>query len=185
MKQIATYFLKGLLFTVPVAVTIYVFYTIFISIDGLLNIPIPGVGFLATLILIIIIGYLTSTIFTQKIISYIDKFFNKLPVIKLVYSSLKDLMGAFVGDKKSFDKPVFVDISSDGIKIIGFVTQEDLTLLGLTEHVTVYLPQSYNFAGNLIIVPSNKVTLIELDSSSVMTFIVSGGVVGKKTTSVS
>ncbi|MDW7673555.1 MAG: DUF502 domain-containing protein [Bacillota bacterium] len=180
MKQLVSYFLRGLLFTVPLAVTIYVFYAIFTAIDGLLNIPIPGVGFLITLILVIIIGFLTSNIFTQKILAIIDSFFNKLPIVKLIYSSLKDLMGAFVGDKKSFDKPVLVDISANGVKVVGFVTQEDLSLLGLEQYVTVYLPQSYNFAGNLIIVPSDKIIPVNLDSSAVMTFIVSGGVVGKK-----
>jgi uncharacterized membrane protein len=180
MQKLAGYFFRGLLFVVPLTVTLYVFYVIFTAIDGLLNIPIPGVGFLITFLLVIFIGFLTSIVFTQKIIAYIDKIFTKLPIVKLIYSSLKDLTGAFVGDKKSFDKPVFVDVSADGIKIVGFITKEDLSAFGLKEYVTVYLPQSYNFAGNLIIVPANKVTIINLDSSSVMTFIVSGGVVGRE-----
>ena len=179
MKNLASYFFKGLLFTVPLVVTVYVLYLVFTTIDGILNIPIQGLGFLITIAAITVIGILTSNIFTKKLVSWVDVIFNRLPIIKLLYGAVKDLINAFVGDKKSFNKPVFVDIAANGIKIAGFLTQEDLAQLGLKDYVAVYLPQSYNFAGNIIMVPRDRITPIDQDSSTVMTFIVSGGVTGK------
>jgi uncharacterized membrane protein len=106
--------------------------------------------------------------------------FKKLPLVKLLYTSIKDLIGAFVGDQKSFNKPVAVALVPGGPMVLGFVTNESLESLGLAEHVAVYVPQSYNFAGNLLLFPKEQVLPIETDSSQVMTFLVSGGVSGKK-----
>lgn len=180
LKKLGKYFLEGLLFIVPLAVSIYIIYAIFVKIDSLLRIPIPGVGFITTIILITFLGFLASNLFTRGVLGFIDSLFNKVPLVKLIYSSVKDLIGAFVGEKKKFDKPVLVTISKEtDIKIIGFITKEDLQNFGLVEHIAVYIPQSYNFAGNLLIVPKSQVSVINLDSSDIMTFIVSGGISSK------
>ena len=100
--------------------------------------------------------------------------------MKLLYSSVKDMIDAFVGEQKSFNRPVVVSLSANGPKILGFLTNEDLTPFGLADHVAVYFPQSYNFAGNLFVFPKEQVTRLETESSQVMTFLVSGGVSGKK-----
>ncbi len=98
----------------------------------------------------------------------------------MIYTSIKDLIGAFVGDKKSFNKPVLVTLSPvSNIHVIGFLTRESLDNLGLSESVAVYLPQSYNFAGNLIVVPREQVTPLAVESGDIMAFIVSGGVAAK------
>ena len=179
MKRLASYFLKGLLFIVPVVVTVYVFYLAFIKIDRLLRIPIPGVGFLATLALITLIGFFTSNIFTNSLLLLIDRLFKRLPLVKLLYASLKDLIGAFVGNKKSFNKPVVVTlVPGSNIQAVGFITRESLASWGLQDQVVVYLPQSYNFAGNLVIVPRAQVAPLAVDSAEVMAFIISGGVSG-------
>ena len=180
MKRLIKYFFEGLLFIVPLAISIYMIYLLFTKIDGLLNISIPGIGFIITITLITFLGFLASNLFTKSILSAIDSLFNRLPFVKLIYSSAKDLIGAFVGDKKKFDKPVFVTISKESdIKIIGFVTRETLESLGLSDQIAVYVPQSYNFAGNLIIVPKSNISIINSESSDIMAFIVSGGISGK------
>jgi uncharacterized membrane protein len=107
-----------------------------------------------------------------------EKIFTRLPVVKILYTSIKDLIGAFVGDKKSFDRPILVTAPEGGAKALGFITRDSLELLGLTDHVAVYFPQSYNFAGNLIIYPRDRVSPLDADSSEVMAFILSGGVSG-------
>lgn len=164
----------------PVVVTLYVFYLAFIKIDRLLRIPIPGVGFIVTLALITLIGFLASNIFTRSLLNFIDRFLNRLPLVKLLYASIKDLIGAFVGDKKSFDRPVLVrPVPGSNIQVAGFVTRESLDTWGLQDQVVVYLPQSYNFAGNLIIVPRSQIAPLAVDSAEVMAFIVSGGITGK------
>lgn len=181
MKRIVRYFLEGLLYVIPLAVTIYILYYIFTTVDSWLNLQIPGVGFLLTILGITIIGFLASNVLTRGVLSLVSKVFEKVPFIKLIYSSLKDLIGAFVGDKKSFDKPVLVTLFKDGnAKVIGFITKESLEAYGLSDHVAVYVPQSYNFAGNLLLFPSEQVQPLDVESAEAMAFLVSGGVSGKK-----
>ena len=172
-------FLRGLAIVVPAAVTIYVLYATFIGIDRLLRLPWPGVGFLITLAAIILIGFLASNIVTRKAFQMLERLFVRAPLVKIIYSSLKDLIEAFVGDRKKFNRPVVVRLNSaDEVFTVGFITREDLSLLGAAGHVAVYLPQSYNFAGQLVLVPREHVRVLELDSSKAMSFIVSGGVSG-------
>lgn len=180
MKRIMRYFLEGLLFVIPLAVTIYILYTIFVTVDSWLNLPVPGVGFLLTLLGIFLVGFLASNVLTRGLLSLITRVFEKLPFVKLIYTAIKDLIGAFVGEKKSFDKPVLVTLSKEGYpKAVGFVTKEDLETFGLHDYVAVYLPQSYNFAGNLLLFPAEMVEPLHLESSEAMAFLVSGGVSGK------
>jgi uncharacterized membrane protein len=181
MKKIARYFLEGLLYLVPVVITVYVSYLILVKIDRLLRIPIPGVGLITTLALITLVGFLASNFLTRKLLSWIDLIFNRLPLVKLLYSSIKDLINAFVGDKKSFDKPVLVSLTADAsISALGFITRATLENFGLEDMVAVYLPQSYNFAGNLLVVHKERVTPLDAGSSDVMALIVSGGVSGRQ-----
>ncbi len=178
-KFLGKCFFEGLLVIVPIALSVYIFKEIFVWIDGIIVIPIPGVGFAITIIFIIIVGFFASFFLTKRIFGLLDKLFAKLPFIKLLYSSIKDLIGAFVGDKKSFDKPVLVQTTADKTEYaLGFVTREDLEFLGINDMVAVYFPQSYNFAGNLMLYPAEQVKPIDADSSDVMTFLVSGGVSG-------
>ena len=183
MKRLSRYFLQGLLFMVPLVLTVYIFYFLFIKIDGLIKIPlpgigiVPGIGFIATILLIILIGFLVSNFLTRKLFVWLDTWLNKVPLFKLLYGSVKDLLGAFVGNKKSFTQPVLVKLSSEGsAHVLGFITCETLNSFGLEEYVAVYVPQSYNFAGQLLVFPREQVRLLHAGSTDVMTFIVSGGV---------
>lgn len=180
MKKLSQYFLQGLLVLVPFVVTIWVIYTIFQKIDGLFSFNIPGLGLIFTILLIFLVGLITSNFLTRKLVNMADVLFSRLPLVKMIYSSIKDLLNAFVGDKKSFNIPVLVALSSDSdVSAIGFVTNESLDNLGIKDKVAVYLPQSYNFAGNLIVVPKSQVTSLDADSGDVMAFVVSGGVSGQ------
>lgn len=186
MKRLTRHFFEGLLFLIPIGASLYIVYFLFIKIDSLLKVPlaqygldIPGVGFAITIVIIVCIGFLTSNFLTKRLFGLFSKIFEKLPLVKLIYSSIKDLIGAFVGDKKSFDKPVVVMLDKPtGTMVMGFITKDDMSFFGLKEHVAVYLPQSYNFAGQLFIFPRDHVQPIDADSSEVMTFLVSGGVSG-------
>lgn len=172
-------FLKGLLLVVPVFVTGWVFYFVFRKIDGWLHLKIPGMGFLATLVFIVLVGALGSNLLVGRLVSYLERVLNRLPLVKLIYFSLKDLINAFVGEKKSFRFPVLVSLVPGGnIKAVGFMTAESLDLPGgASDQVAVYLPQSYNFAGNLIVVPRPQITpLPPSESAKWLAFVVSGGV---------
>lgn len=177
MSRLFNYFFKGLVFLAPFALTIYVCVRLFTAIDGWLGIPIPGVGFLVTVVLITLFGYLAQGLLTASLFAALERVMQRLPFVRLLYSSTRDLLNAFVGEQRRFDKPVLVTIMPGGnARAFGFVTQESLAALGLADHVTVYLPQSYGFAGNLFVFPASQVQRLEADSSVVMAFILSAGV---------
>jgi len=179
MNDLARNFFEGLLILVPVVVTLYVAWLVLETIDGWLNIPIPGVGFLVTVGLITLTGRYASTVFGQKMLDMTEGMLVKAPFVKLLYTSLKDLIAAFMGEKRRFDQPVLVSLTPGGhAEAVGFVTRTDLEFLGLLDHVAVYFPQSYNFAGNLLVFPKGQVHPLEAESADVMAFIVSGGVSG-------
>jgi len=183
MKLFRDYFLRGLLFFVPGALTIFAVFWAFTMLDGLignlLGVKIPGVGVVMTVALITVIGLLTSNILGKKIFDWFESIFTKLPLLRLLYSASKDMIGAFAGEKKSFDKPVLVELVVGGPMAMGFITKESLGFLGLTDHVAVYLPQSYNFAGSVLIFPTKQIRPLDIGSSNAMAFIVSGGVSGR------
>lgn len=177
--------MKGLFFSMPLLLTLYAFIWIFSKIDGLLRnffgIEIPGLGLVVAILLMTCIGFLSTNIFARGIMNFIDLVFRNTPFVKLVYKSIGDLINAFVGKKRVFDKPVMVTIfaGSEG-KALGFITAQDLTHLDIRDHVVVYFPQSYNFAGQTLIFPKDKVKPIQnIASSELMTFIVSAGIAGR------
>lgn len=177
MNRAFTYFLRGLVLTVPLVLTVAVCWIVFTRIDGWLGLPIPGVGFVVTIVAITIVGFVGSTFIWGQVERQMDDLLNRLPFVRLLYSSTKDLLNAFVGEKRRFDAPVLVALSADGaVRTFGFITQPSLELLGLPGDVAVYFPQSYNFAGQLVVVPRDRVTRLEAVSSDVLAFVVSGGV---------
>ncbi len=177
MRTYLNYFLSGLIFIAPVALTLYICYLIFVTVDGWLQLPIPGAGFVLTILIITGVGFLTSNFLARRALEWLEGLLTRLPFVRLVYTAIKDVLGAFVGEKKRFDKPVAVALGPDGSPMaLGFVTQESLAQLGLADHVAVYLPQSYNFAGQLLVCPAARVTPLAAPSSDLMAFIVSGGV---------
>jgi uncharacterized membrane protein len=143
-----------------------------------LPIGIPGVGLLVTLSLVTLVGLLTSNVVGKRVFQFTDRALSRMPLVKLLYTSIKDLIGAFVGDHKNFDQPAAVILTPGGARMLGFVTRDGLHALGLPDFVAVYFPQSYNFAGQLLVVPRDQVELLDVASSEVMTFIVSGGISG-------
>jgi uncharacterized membrane protein len=201
MTQFTKFFFRGLLILLPVVVTGYVMIAVFQALDEAVFSPIgrfvrwlqgkeargaeewvlTALGIAATVTLITVVGALASNFFGRWVVARIEHIVERLPLVKLLYGAIRDVLGAFVGDKKSFDHPVTVSLDPQGgTKVVGFVTRQSLEFLGLAGHVAVYLPQSYNFAGNLVLFPREQVTPIPASSSDVMTFLVSGGVSGQE-----
>lgn len=175
-KRIISYFLRGLLFITPVAVTLYIIFQTILFLDNLIPVPLPGIGILMVLALITFVGYLASLFFAKPIFDWFERGLIRIPLVNLIYTSIKDLMGAFVGDKKKFSSPVKVQLSDTLIRL-GFITQENMAIVGEPDMVAVYFPHSYNVSGNVFLVPKDKVTaLVGVKSSDVMKFMVSGGV---------
>ena len=172
-------FLHGLLVLAPVSITLWILWKLFEVIDGLLPLPktvTPGLGFALVVLIVMAVGVLTSNFLAGQALALADRLLARVPFVKLVYSSIKDLTEAFVGQKKRFDRPVLLSLG-EGLDthVIGFVTRDDLSDLGFEDRVAVYVPQSYNFAGNLLIVPRKRVHPIDKPSGEVMALVVSGG----------
>jgi len=185
-RGVANYFFQGLLFIAPISITIWAIVKLFAIINGLLQgyidewlgIDIPGLGLIILLISITMVGLLGSTILFMPIINYFDNLLIKAPLVKIIYSAVKDLVSAFVGKKKRFNQPVLVRMSINAdLEQIGFVTNSDLSILGESnEKVAVYLPHSYAWSGRLYIVPAANVKPINASSTDVMKFVISAGV---------
>jgi uncharacterized membrane protein len=178
-RKILRNFFSGTLFIVPLVATVYFFFVSFRWLDGLLNLPYPGVGFAIIVGVITAFGYLTTNYAFRTLADLIDQGINRIPFVKLIYSSIHDLMGAFVGEKRKFDKPVLVEINKENkLYQVGFITQPDLKELGLANMVSVYLPHSYAVSGIHYIVPKDRVTPLHISGTVAMKYIVSGGVSG-------
>jgi uncharacterized membrane protein len=179
VKRLVGYFVRGCLVLVPAGLTFYILFAILRTIDQLLPIGIPGVGLLLTLILVTLVGVLTSNVVGRSVFEASERALRRLPLVKLIYSSIKDLINAFMGDKKSFNRPVAVTLNpGSGLKALGFITRDGLHALDMPLHVAVYFPQSYNFAGYLAVVAREQVEALDVNSAELMTFIISGGVSG-------
>lgn len=179
MRRLLNYFLRGLVLVVPIAITLYVCWIVFERIDGWLGLSVPGLGFVVTIGVITLVGFLGSNLITRGMLAIVDQTVGRLPFVRLLYTSTKDLLNAFVGEKRRFDKPVLVRLSMQTeARMVGFVTQESLERLGLPGYSSVYFPQSYNFAGNLVVFPSSQLEPLDAASADVMAFIISGGVTG-------
>jgi uncharacterized membrane protein len=176
--RLLRYFVRGCLVLVPLAVTGWIVWTTLRFVDQILPFGIPGVGLIVTLSLVTLVGLFTSNVVGKRVFQITDRALSGMPLVKLLYTSIKDLIRAFVGDHKNFDQPAAVILTPGGARMLGFVTRDGLHALGLPDFVAVYFPQSYNFAGQLLVVPRDQVELLDVASSEVMTFIVSGGISG-------
>ncbi|WP_312472728.1 DUF502 domain-containing protein [Neobacillus sp.] len=186
MKTILKNFINGILTIVPIILVIYVIYKTFMFLDGLLGNTlkpyfrgdyIPGIGLLSTIIVITLLGWLSTKYFTGKIIKLIDRFFEKIPVVKTIYSVIKDTVQSFLGDKKSFSKVALVVIPGTDMRSLGFITSEQLEdfYSPLKEHVAVYIPQTFQVAGFTFLIPKDQVEIINVKPEDAMKFVLSGG----------
>ncbi|HEV2833573.1 MAG TPA: DUF502 domain-containing protein [Hanamia sp.] len=178
-QRVIQYFLQGLLILGPVSITVYFIYIVFDKIDSLLRpaINIPGLGFAIIIAFIILVGYLSSFFVMGRLLSVLDKFLERTPGIKLLYSFIRDFFEAFAGNKKKFTHNVLANVDDTDVWRVGFITQEDMTSFGMENYVAVYLPMAYSVAGNVYIVPREKIRpLPGISSAQAMKFALSGGV---------
>lgn len=176
MRALLRYLAQGTLVAVPIAITAYVVIACVTFIDGLLGFDMPGLGLVVMVGLLLALGFVTSSVIGNRLVEAAERWVARVPLVKIVYQALRELVGAFVGDKKGFDKPVRVELG--GVVAFGFVTRDALPIAGLSGYVAVYFPQSYNVAGNVVAVPAESVSALDVKSSELMSFIVSGGIAG-------
>lgn len=173
-----SYFGQGLLYILPIGITILILVYIFQKLDDVFAFSTPGLGILTLIGLITIVGVLGSLLISSPVFKYFTKLIEKAPIVKMIYNSIKDLLSVFVGNKKKFTEPVLVKLSENfEMEQIGFVTQTDLSDMGIgMEKISVYIPYSFSFMGTVYIVPAKNVTKLDLKPQEALKFIVSGGV---------
>ena len=175
MNWLLKNFLRGLVIVVPIAVTVYLLVQAFLALDALLKLETPGLGILVLLAATVLIGAVAGNFVGRRVFGLTEKLFTKAPIVRIVYAAIKDLLEAFVGNKRRFDRPVSVTVS-DGVNAFGFITQDDLGQLGMAGQVAVYVPFSYTWDGCLLIVARERVRALDADSATIMALVVSGGV---------
>ncbi|TYR80056.1 DUF502 domain-containing protein [Priestia megaterium] len=187
MKVIIKSFVNGLLTIVPIILVMYILVRIFTFFDSILgNIfktylkegYIPGIGILATLVLITVLGWLSTRFLMRKIVQLIDRLLEKIPLVKTLYTVIKDTLHSFLGEKKSFSKVALVTMPGTNMKVIGFITSEEVenVINPLKNHVAVYIPQTFQVAGFTFLVPKEEVEFLDVKPEEAMKFVLSGGV---------
>ncbi|NLP58095.1 DUF502 domain-containing protein [Lutibacter sp. B1] len=185
MKKIINYFLQGLLYIAPLGVTAYIIYWIFNFADNLLNnilqkflkVDIPGLGVVVLILFLITVGIIGQSIISKPFKILFKHVLEKAPLLQFIYQAVNDLFSAFVGKEKKFNKPVLVLVNPiSNLEKLGFITEDDLAHIGEKDKVAVYFPHSYNFSGELFIVPKNQIKSLDINPAVLMKFIVSAGV---------
>jgi len=181
IKKIFRYFIQGFIILAPIAITLYALYWLFDKVDRILRpyVDIPGLGFMIIVVFIILVGWISSSFLMVSFIHFFDQWMERTPVIKFIYSSSKDFFESFAGHKKKFSQSVLANIFSSDVWIIGFLTDEEMEKFEMgSEKVAVYVPQAYNFAGQLYILPRERIRKIDgITSGEAMKYAVTGGVV--------
>jgi uncharacterized membrane protein len=198
VKKILRFFMQGLLILAPIAITVWAIVAAFNFVDDLLpnlvhklfpswihedekgNLKkIPGLSFVVVIAFVIFVGWISSHFLMGSFINFFDQWMARTPVIKFLYTSTKDFFEAFAGDKRKFNKAVLANVFAEDVWIIGFLTDEEMEKFEMgAEHVAVYVPQAYNFAGQLYVLPKDKVRMIDkITSGEAMKYAVTGGVV--------
>lgn len=181
LKRIVGYFLQGFVILAPIAITGYTLYWLFERVDSILRpyVNIPGLGFLLIIVSVILVGWISSNFLMGGLLNLFDTWMERTPGIKLIYTSTRDFFEAFAGNKRKFNNAVLANVLGAEVWIIGFVTDEELEKFDLgADYVSVYVPQGYNFAGQLYILPREKVKKInKISSGDAMKYAVTGGVV--------
>jgi len=188
-KKLLQYFLQGLLILAPIAITAYAIFWVVTSIDSLLpiftyqdlqgNVRVQnyGIGFVIIIAALIVIGYFSSFFITGRVVSFVDKILEKTPGIKHIYSTTRDFFEAFAGDKKKFTKNVLANVDDNDVWRFGFITRDDMEEFGLKDYVTVYIPMAYSVAGNVYVIPKERIRPItNISAAQTMKFAVSGGI---------
>lgn len=189
LSKLVNYFLQGLLVMAPLAITAYTVYWIVSSIDNLIplftyrddagNVIVRnyGLGFLAVIAFICLIGWLSSSLIQLRLFSLFDRWMERAPGIRFIYSTVKDFFEAFAGEKKKFNRPVLANIDDNDVWRVGFITQNEMRDFGFADYVAVYIPMSYSIAGNVYLIPRNRVRPItNISATEAMKFAISGGV---------
>lgn len=181
MRRLLRHFWQGIFVLAPIGLTLVTLVWLFETVDGILRayVKYPGVGFVLVLGFVVLVGWFASYFFMRRMFKHVDGWLEQTPGVSFIYSTLRDFFAAFVGNRRRFTHAVLVNVLAEEVWMLGFLTSEDLDNFKLgAGFVSVYVPQSYNVAGQLYLVKRNRVRPVEhLAPGDVMTYALTGGVV--------
>jgi uncharacterized membrane protein len=183
--------LTGLITILPVMLTLYLIYWFVVSTEKALGGVIkfilpdvlywPGMGFVAALVLVFVIGMLMQLYVVKALFNKIEDLLYHMPLIKSVYGAIRDFFQYFSPSRQTeFQQVVAVDMGND-MELIGFITLDSSASLPLAEDeqqekVLVYLPMSYNIGGYPIMMPKSRLRPIDMSMEQAMRFVLTAGV---------
>jgi uncharacterized membrane protein len=180
LRRLLRYFVQGLIILAPIGITLYAMYWLFEQVDQILRpyLNVPGLGFALIILGVILIGWVSSIFLIGSFFNLLDQWLDRAPGIKFIYTSTKELFEAFAGDKRKFKTPVLASVFEPDVWVVGFLTDEEMQKFNMgQEHVAVYVPQAYNFAGQLYVLPRTRIKKIDrIASGDAMKYAVTGGV---------
>jgi uncharacterized membrane protein len=192
MKKLGSILLKGLVTILPIGLTAYFVYWLGVTTESVLSKPIkwviddanywPGMGLVTGFFILFLVGLAVNQFLVRKFLGLGEDLLLRVPVVKTVYSAIRDMTRLVNTDKKKgdLDRVVTVDVGLG--KLIGFVTQEHAKTLGIgggDDLVAVYLPMSYQIGGYTVYLPRSKVTETDLTVEQAMRIVLTGGVRGR------
>ncbi len=195
LKVINKNILTGLITLLPVILTLYLLYWFVVTTETMLGGIIrslvsddfykPGMGVVAGLIVAFLVGLIMQTFIARQLLSAIERLVKRLPVVKSIYLSIRDLLDYFSSEKKQdFEQVVSVTINENGMQVIGLVTQADMDQMpeGLNqqENLLVYIPMSYGIGGFAVLVPRSATKPLKMSMEDAMRFTLTAGVTGTK-----
>jgi len=190
-KSLSKILLTGFITLVPVILTVYLLYWLAVSSENMMitalqwvlsdEIYFPGMGVIAGLVLVFIVGLLMKAIFVRQVFAFGEKILYRVPLIKTVYRSIRDLFDFFSPKKEGFGQVVSVNIN--GMLMIGFVTQDDTSRLPdfarQSDSVLVYIPMSYMIGGFTLLIPKKDIHECDMSMDEAMRFVLTAGITGK------
>ncbi|WP_235297396.1 DUF502 domain-containing protein [Portibacter marinus] len=183
--RLLSYFISGLALVLPLLLTAWVIFYILSYVDSYLKLRSSMLIFLGVIVLLTLIGYLARKYVEVAFWARVEAYLIKLPILGLVYKSVKDITTALIGRDRKFSEPVMVKMHDEDVYKIGFITNKEVGLLlgEQTDQSTedkfflVYFPLSFSLSGDLYLVPRSRVRPIQGKAKDVMQAIVSGGII--------
>ena len=194
-RSIGTTIVTGLITVLPIVLTLYLLYWLAVTSERLMGgvlqwalpsiIYFPGMGTIAGLIIVFLIGLLMKAVLIRQLFSFSESILYRLPIIKSIYRAIRDLIDFFSPRKEHFGRVVIVNVN--GMEAIGFITQEDPQKLPESfrgpDSVLVYIPMSYMIGGFTVLVPRDEVRPCNMNMDEAMRFVLTAGITGKSSQS--
>ena len=181
MRGLGRIVLKGLVTILPIGLTVYFIYWLGVTTETVLSVPIkwviddanywPGLGLITGFVLLFLVGLAVNAFLVRRLLGYGERMLLRVPVVKTVYSAIRDMTRLVNTDKSKRELERVVTVAFGPLRLVGFVTQEQASSLGVVsgaDMVAVYLPMGYMIGGYTVFVPRDWTQPIDMTVEEAM-----------------